>query len=207
MLLLHCTLLFVATPLAGLGFGISRLLISFLVLAFALLVILIARGRTASLVAWFGAGCIAAGAALLLATPSSSAIVAVQSINTVGVAICGYVIARALFALGPITVHRVIGAVVLYLTLGLAFACAYRLVCDAIPNALQGIEADAKEIQIFSSIVYFSLVTLTSTGYGDILPVHPVARSLANIKAIIGQLYPATLIAALLTQHLESRRP
>jgi len=54
--------------------------------------------------------------------------------------------------------------------------------------------------------VYFSFVTLTSVGYGDIIPLHPVARSLANVEAIIGQLYPATLLARLVTLELESRR-
>ena len=57
-----------------------------------------------------------------------------------------------------------------------------------------------------SNLVYFSFVTLTSVGYGDIIPLHPVARSLANVEAIIGQLYPATLLARLVTLELESRR-
>jgi len=48
-------------------------------------------------------------------------------------------------------------------------------------------------------------VTLTSTGYGDLTPVHPVVRTLANVEAIIGQLFPATLLARLIT--LELRRP
>ena len=126
--------------------------------------------------------------------------------NVIGIGLCGYVIARALFAPGPITLHRVIGAVVLYLTIGVAFAMMFRLVCDIIPGALQGIAPGDDEIELFSSMVYFSLVTLTSTGYGDILPIHPIARSLANLEAIIGQMYPATLVAALVTQHLEWRR-
>ena len=50
-------------------------------------------------------------------------------------------------------------------------------------------------------LVYFSLTTLTSTGYGDILPVHPAARSLANLEAVIGQLYLAILVARLVSQH------
>jgi hypothetical protein len=48
-------------------------------------------------------------------------------------------------------------------------------------------------------------VTLTTTGYGDIVPLHPYARSLANIEAVIGQLYPATLVARLVTLELKSR--
>jgi hypothetical protein len=55
-----------------------------------------------------------------------------------------------------------------------------------------------------SKLVYFSFVTLTSVGYGDIVPVHPVARSLCNLESIIGQLYPATLLARLVTLELQS---
>ncbi|HUB63281.1 MAG TPA: potassium channel family protein, partial [Methylocella sp.] len=46
---------------------------------------------------------------------------------------------------------------------------------------------------------------LTTVGYGDITPVHPIARSLCNLEAIIGQLYPATLLARLVTLELEDR--
>ena len=58
-----------------------------------------------------------------------------------------------------------------------------------------------------SNLVYFSFVTLTSVGYGDIVPLHPVVRGIANVEAIIGQLYPATLLARLVTLELEHRRP
>ena len=116
-------------------------------------------------------------------------------------------VAWALFASGLITIHRVIGAVVLYLTIGLAFATLYRLVCDIVPDALQGIATGADALQTFNSMLYFSLVTLTSVGYGDIIPIYSVARSLANLEAVIGQIFPATLIAALVTQHLAWRRP
>jgi hypothetical protein len=55
-------------------------------------------------------------------------------------------------------------------------------------------------------LIYFSFATLTTVGYGDIVPVDPFARSLANMESIIGQLYPATLLARLVTLELESRR-
>jgi hypothetical protein len=45
-------------------------------------------------------------------------------------------------------------------------------------------------------------VTLTTTGHGDIVPLHPYARSLANVEAIIGQIYTATLLARLVTLEL-----
>jgi hypothetical protein len=56
-----------------------------------------------------------------------------------------------------------------------------------------------------SNLIYFSFVTLTTTGYGDIFPVHPIARSLCNVESIIGQLYPATLLARLVTLEIAHR--
>jgi hypothetical protein len=61
-------------------------------------------------------------------------------------------------------------------------------------------------LSVASNFGYFSFVTLTSVGYGDIVPVHPYARSLANVEAIVGQLYPATLLARLVTLEIADRR-
>lgn len=49
------------------------------------------------------------------------------------------------------------------------------------------------------SLNHFSLITITTVGYGDIAPVHTVVRSLSNLEAVIGQLYPAVLIARLIS--------
>jgi len=57
-----------------------------------------------------------------------------------------------------------------------------------------------------AELVYFSLTTLTTTGFGDIVPVHAIARSLATLEAVIGQLYPATLLARLVTLEAQNRR-
>ena len=56
-----------------------------------------------------------------------------------------------------------------------------------------------------SNLIYFSFVTLTTTGYGDVFPLHPIARSLCNLEAVIGQLYPATLLARLVTLEMTHR--
>ena len=53
---------------------------------------------------------------------------------------------------------------------------------------------------------YFSFVTLTTVGYGDITPVARVAQSLATLEALIGQLYPATLLARLVSLETSSGR-
>jgi hypothetical protein len=56
-----------------------------------------------------------------------------------------------------------------------------------------------------SQLIYFSFATLKTTGYGDIAPIHPLARSLCNLEAIFGQLYPTTLLARLVTLELAHR--
>jgi hypothetical protein len=73
------------------------------------------------------------------------------------------------------------------------------------PQAFSGLEV-AESPRFASDLTYLSFVTLTTIGYGDILPVHPIARSLCTLEAIIGQLYPATLLARLVTLELEDRR-
>lgn len=117
----------------------------------------------------------------------------------------GFIVATAVFAPGPVSSHRVLGSIVLYLDIGLCFSTGYRLVLDFAPDALAGLPAGVSEPHMFSALVYFSFVTLTSTGFGDIVAIHPFARSLVILQGTIGQLYPATLLARLVTQHLETR--
>jgi hypothetical protein len=119
----------------------------------------------------------------------------------------GIVVTRAVFAPGRVTFHRIIGAVLLYLNIGLTFAALFCFVALMVPNAFSGMEPLQDNLAVASKLIYFSFVTLTSVGYGDIAPLHPFARSLANIEAIIGQLYPATLLARLVTLQLEGRPP
>jgi len=114
----------------------------------------------------------------------------------------GIVVARAVFGGGRITYHRIVGAILLYLLIAVAFATLFAFVGLSIPDSFKGI-AFEDDAALASSLFYLSFVTLTSTGYGDIVPVHPLARSLCNVESIIGQLYPATILARLVT--LESR--
>ena len=116
-----------------------------------------------------------------------------------------WVVARAVFADGPVTYHRVIGAILLYLTIGLVFVGLFTLVGLLDPESFSNIRIE-DDPPLASQLIYFSFVTLTSVGYGDIVPVQPLARSLCNVEAIIGQLYPATLLARLVTLELEGRR-
>jgi hypothetical protein len=116
-----------------------------------------------------------------------------------------WVVARAVFSPGRITYHRIIGAILVYLSVALTFVALYSIVGLIVPNAFSGMSLGDSPA-LASNVIYFSFVTLTSTGYGDIFPVHPVARSLCNLETIIGQLYPATLLARLVSLEIEGRR-
>jgi len=99
----------------------------------------------------------------------------------------------------------VLGAIALYLNIGLMFATLYGLIWYFIPNSFTNIPS-GPHWQPDGTIVYFSFVTLTSTGFGDVTPLHPIVRTLANMEAIIGQLFPATLLARLITLELRGYR-
>lgn len=108
---------------------------------------------------------------------------------------------------GAVTAHTIRGAIAGYLLIGTCFAHAYELVELLSPMAFQGAAAiPHTELAMTSTFQYFSMVTLTTVGYGDITAIHPAARSLVMLEALIGQLYPAILIARLVTLELENKQ-
>ena len=113
------------------------------------------------------------------------------------------VVLAQVFRKGPVTLHRVRGAIAAYLLLGLTWGVAYELVALTRPGAFAGPGA---EVAASESWLYYSFVTLTTVGYGDVTPIHAVARSLAMLEALTGQLYPAILLARLVSLEVESRR-
>jgi hypothetical protein len=110
---------------------------------------------------------------------------------------------------GPVTAHRIQGAVAGYLLLSVIFAIAYGLVETLQPGAFQ---MSQPQDQVWTggginrSFYYFSVITLTTTGYGDITAVNPFARTLVMMEALTGQLYTAILIARLVSLHVETKR-
>ena len=81
---------------------------------------------------------------------------------------------------GPITRQRIEGAIAVYVLLGLTWAQAYELLALSHPGAFVGAVGD----QASPPWIYYSFVTLTTMGYGDITPLHPLARSLAILEAL-----------------------
>ena len=111
------------------------------------------------------------------------------------------------FREGPITAQRIQGAVAVYLLLGLGWAFAYRLIAVARPDAFvfsAAMEGTLRDDHTWR-FVYFSFITLTTVGFGDITAAHPVARSLVLCEALVGQLFPAILLARLVSMELYHR--
>jgi voltage-gated potassium channel Kch len=112
------------------------------------------------------------------------------------------VVTGQVYRSGPVTYHRILGAVAVYLLLGLTWANAYAFLHQLRPDAFAGSFGEALNSQTW---IYYSFVTLTTVGYGDITAVHPVARSLAIAEALTGQLYLAITLARLVSLHVSAR--
>ncbi len=109
---------------------------------------------------------------------------------------------------GPITSYRIQGAIVAYILIAMAFSMAYFLVEFLFPGSFRfppGVMIiDGRS---WTHFYYFSIVTLATLGYGDITPIHPIARNLVMVEALIGQLYPAILLARMVSLHVQTRGP
>ncbi len=138
-----------------------------------------------------------------LAVPGQAILIASTASSLVTVVMLILVVVVQVFREGPITMHRVLGAVAVYLLLGLAWTLAYQLVSLSVPGAFTVSTESATRMNVF---IYYSFVTLTTVGYGDITALHPVARSLSVTEALTGQLYPAILIARLVAMELFFRQ-
>jgi hypothetical protein len=110
-----------------------------------------------------------------------------------------------------VTVDRILGAVCAYLLIGIGFAVTYSTLDLLNPASFRlpedlamGMAAGTEDS--FSVFVYYSFVTLSTLGYGDITPVTDAARTVSSLEAIAGQIYLAVIVAALVGIHISSRR-
>ncbi len=105
----------------------------------------------------------------------------------------------------------IFATVVVYLLIALLFAQLYLLLLIANPDSftLPVAAAERPPQLLQSDMLYFSLVTLATVGYGDILPHTEVARMLAMLEAVTGQFYVAVIVAVFVGMYAaqRSRRP
>lgn len=125
--------------------------------------------------------------------------------------ICGFLVVAISFTLRQvvfgteINANRMVGAICVFLLLGIIWSFAYALLELAAPNSFKGFSPEFGP-GIDSSWLYFSFVTLTTLGYGDISPVSAMARTLAYMQAVAGQFYIAVLVAGLVSAYISERR-
>ncbi|WP_303311272.1 potassium channel family protein [Hymenobacter sp. BT730] len=139
--------------------------------------------------------CVAGMVWMLCAGPNPHLGLMLHTVATLSITVA---VGQSVFRAQWVTRHQLLGAVVVYLNLALLFVGAYDSISLAFPGAFTTLNKASSQS---GELVYFSLTTLTSTGYGDILPVHPLARSFANLEAVCGQLFLAILLARLVSLH------
>jgi voltage-gated potassium channel len=120
--------------------------------------------------------------------------------------ICISIILSVVFQSKRITLDNIFAAFVAYLLLAFAFGLIYNFLILRSPDSFKGAISTNNH---FGDVIYFSLVTIATLGYGDIVPATNAARTIATIEAVIGQFYVAVIVAVLvglfISQRMESK--
>ena len=194
------------------GMFVLELLFSIVLLSGALA---IAKNRRLEI-----AGILAAVAALIAAwvafvlRDSTAAIVVNNVLNVVFLSFVGVVILADVVKREHITMDQVVGAICVYALMGIIWGMVYEIIQLVSPDGAfrlaEGVGSGGglpnRLNMLDSQLMYFSFITLTTVGYGDIVPMHPAACSLSCLEAVVGQVYLAVLIANLVARHVAHLR-
>ena len=162
-------------------------------------------------------------AAVILALPTFGFWWSVRALDTPAIILTGlalsvlffvfiiFVLLRNIVRSDEVSVGTIYGVMSVYLLIGVAWSFVYAMVELATPGSFDfgslASQLDPSalhgELRFFG---YYSLVTLSTLGYGDITPVTPLARSLSALEAVTGQLYIAVLIAFMVGTHIAQKR-
>jgi hypothetical protein len=197
-------IIFVLYPMGDHGPVVSILTQSVFSLILIAGVTAVATSRTALVVATLLAVGTGITGWIKLYSPSSMLTLLSVSMWILFLIMLVWVTLTRVFREGRINSHRIQGAIAVYLLVGMIWCGCYRLTFQLDMGAFN-IPAATDDPTLMSKLLYFSFVTLTTVGYGDIAAVHPVARSLAMLEALIGQLFPAILIARLVSMEVSHR--
>ncbi len=205
LLVIEVLLIFIVIPLAGMGVLSDKVLPAMFVLLVIAILAVTWHSHVATLALLVAIALSQIGTFIWREDPTALTEWLSAGGRFLAIAALSWVIAKAVFGPGRVTLHRVQGAVLLYLNFALMFFTIYRLLDNLLPGSFSNVKSGA-EFGSGATLLYFSFSTLTTVGYGDIVPLHPLARNLANLEAVVGQLYPATLLARLVSLELEHRR-
>jgi hypothetical protein len=128
--------------------------------------------------------------------PSPGVIVAILSVMAAFYLLVAGTMLSHVLKDDAVTGEKISAAICVYLLIGLIWACFFSLAHVLQPGSFQ-----LENLEL-SDFVYYSFITLSTLGYGDITPLSPSARALAYVEAITGQLYLAILVARLVGLHI-----
>jgi len=112
--------------------------------------------------------------------------------------------AKQVLFTGDIDGNKILGAICLYLLMGLIWAVIYTLVELTLADSFTNTNATSQWYTLFPDFIYFSFVTITTLGFGDVSPTLPLSRFLVYLEAVVGQFYLAILVASLVGSHMSN---
>ena len=108
-----------------------------------------------------------------------------------------YLVWRQVLFTGQVDRNKIVGSICIYILLGMLWAFGYLIAEEVFPGSFNGLDHDVWQGNL-EQLIYYSMVTLTTVGYGDITPEQPVARFLAFMEGITGIFYTTILVASLI---------
>ena len=121
-------------------------------------------------------------------------VITIQVIYSLFVVAALVTINRKIFSVKKVNANTIKGGISVFFLIGMVWALLYSIIYLLDPNAFS---QSQETLNVLDSMFYFSFTTLTTLGYGDITPLSNLARTLANLEAITGLMYPAIYIARL----------
>jgi hypothetical protein len=116
-------------------------------------------------------------------------------------------IAKHVFISDRVTIDRLVGSICLYLLIGMFFAFIYGAIYIGAPETFYiKWRNPNEELLGLRDFLYFSYITISTIGYGDMLPTHPASRMLACIEGMVGPIYLAIVVARLVGMHITQGR-
>jgi hypothetical protein len=119
--------------------------------------------------------------------------------------VCGMLLRDIVLRSHTVTADVILGAVNVYLMIGVGFAFVYGLIELLQPGSFTGLEELASAPGQVAYFLYFSFITISTLGYGDISPITPHGMTATYIEAIFGQMYLAILVARLVSMYISNR--
>ncbi len=194
--------IFVAPPLEEAGYGRLAVSLAFPALAAACALTVWHAGW----LGWVAVALLGVSWGIEVSTQLRLEVIAFwgRIVDAMFIALVGWVLIRGVVRSRRVTADTILGGVSVYMLIGLFFVAIYSSLEIANPGSfldrgelLRDAGGATGRLGRYPALTYYSLVTMTTLGYGDITPTTALARSLAAAQAVLGQLYVAILIAFL----------